>query len=116
MAQNEQPDPPPKKKRLPTASAPWLPVPYELADATALQALQEGRADPVQQRRALEWIIRQCAGTYDLAFRPGGMEGSRDTDFALGRQFVGQQIVKLLHLAVGALRHARHADPPEPLT
>jgi hypothetical protein len=76
-------------------------VPYELADASALQALQTGTADAGQQRRALDWIINHAAATYDLAYRP---ESARDTDFMLGRVFVGQQIVKMLKLAVGSLR------------
>lgn len=83
--------------------APWSPVDYEAADASAIQALIRGEADEYQQKRALKWIIEQAAGTYDLAFRPGGEEGRRDTDFALGRSFVGQQIVKLSRLNVAAL-------------
>lgn len=113
MTQEQPEAPKTRRKPVAAASAPWLPPAYELADATALQALQRGVADPDQQRRALDWIIKQAAGTYDLAYRPGGVDGSRDTDFALGRQFVGQQVVKLLNLAVGALRRGAHSDPPE---
>lgn len=113
----EQPKPP--RAAVPTRSAlaaraPWLPPAYELADVTALQALERGNASPEQQRRALGWVINLAAGTYDLAYRPG-LEGARDTDFALGRQFVGQQIVKLLNLLPSALpRREPQADPPEP--
>jgi len=107
---NEQPDAPRRKKPL-ADSAAWLPVPYELADASALQALQTGTADAGQQRRALDWIINQAAATYEMPYRP---ESARDTDFMLGRVFVGQQIVKMLKLAVGAMRRREpNADAGE---
>lgn len=83
--------------------APWKPPSFEPADAAAIQALAKGSASADQQRRALDWIIHQAAGTYDLAYRPGGEEGARDTTLALGRQFVGQQIVKLLNIKIGLL-------------
>ena len=112
---SEQPEAPRQRRKAPaTGSAPWLPVEYELADATALQALQTGTASPDQQKRALDWIIRKAAATYDFPFRPG--DNDRDTNIALGRQFVGQQIVKLLVLAVGALRRGPLSDPHDPTT
>lgn len=77
---------------------PKLPPPYDGADIAALKALREGRADPHQQTLALEWIVHALCGTYDMPFRPGGEDGRRDTDFACGKQFVGQQIVKLINL------------------
>lgn len=83
--------------------APWKPPAYEDADAAALQALGRGNATPDQQKRALDWIVTRAAATYDLPYRPGGAEGARDTDFALGRMFVGQQIVKLLKVKIGLL-------------
>ena len=95
--------------------APWLPAAYELADVTAVQAVLAGTANPEQQRRAMRWVSEQAAGTYDMAYRPGAEDGRRDTDFALGRAFVGQQIVKLSKLNPGRLpRTEPRADPPEP--
>lgn len=82
------------------AIGPFIPVPYELADATALQALQRGDAEPFQQQRALKWLIEQAAGTYEFQYYPS----DRDTSFALGRAFVGQQVVKLLRLNTSQLR------------
>jgi hypothetical protein len=84
--------------------APWKPVAYELADADALQALMRGDADAHKQRRALNFIIEKIAGTYDEPYRPGAEEGNRDTTFALGRAYVGRQIVKLLKMNLSALR------------
>lgn len=85
-------------------NSPWLPPHYELADAGAIQALHRGEATPEQQQRALKWIIEHACKTYDMPYRPGGDDGRRDTDFALGRQFVGQQIVKLLKLNLAMMR------------
>lgn len=91
----------PKPKASKQVLATHLP-PAELADAASLRALANGVADSHQQQRALKWIIEQAAGTYAFNFYPS----ERDTAFALGRAFVGQQIVGLLKLNVGALRRA----------
>lgn len=81
--------------------APWKPPGAEPADTAALQALARGTATSDQQKRALDWIVLQACGTYDLAYRPGDTD--RDTNIALGRQFVGQQIVKQLKLKIGLI-------------
>lgn len=95
------------------AHAPWKPHPYQLADATAFQALATGNADADQQRRALAWLVA-CAGTYDMNYRPGP-GGDRDSAFAEGKRHVGLQVVKLTRLNVGALRRTEPLDdPPEP--
>lgn len=92
--------------------APWLPVPYDLAHVSSLQALERGEASPDQQRRALAWLINNACATYDLSYRPG-LEGERDTSFAEGRRFVGLQIVKMLRLNLAKLRREPNADAPE---
>jgi hypothetical protein len=107
----EQP-PIPKPRRIAASNAAWLPAPYELADITAVQAVHRGDASPDQQRRALAWIINQACGTYDFSYRPGADD--RETNLALGRQFVGQQLVKLLYLNASALQRSEpNADPPK---
>lgn len=78
----------------------WLPPDWELADATAMQALHAGSADADQQKRAFDWIINKAAGTYDVSYRPD----SDQTSFAEGRRFVGLQIVKLVKINVSAMR------------
>lgn len=83
---------------------PWSPVPYESADAFAIQALLRGEAEPHQQQRALKWIVETACSTYDQSFYPGGEEGRRNSDFAEGRRFVGNQIVKMTRLNVSAIR------------
>ena len=72
--------------------------PHGVADVVAIKALYDGKATPHQQQRALAYIIEVAAGTNDLAYRPGGEDGRRDTDFALGKQSVGRTIIKLIKL------------------
>lgn len=84
--------------------APWMPVDHDIADAAAIQAMIEGRATEAQQRRGMKWIIEVASGLYDQSYWPGADEGRRNTDFAEGRRFVGNSIVKLSRLNIGALR------------
>jgi len=88
---------PPRK-----GSDPWLPVAYDKADAAAIQALRRGEATAGQQLRAIEFIVEVICARNDMSFRPGP-EGDRDTAFAEGRRFVGNQIVKLAKLPLGKL-------------
>lgn len=88
-------------KRSPKSLA-FYPPEYEEADVAAVQALHAGSATPDQQKRALKWIIEGAAATYDFPFRPGSDD--RETNIALGRQFVGQQIVKLLKINLSIMR------------
>lgn len=84
--------------------APWRPPSYEPEDVVAIQALAKGTANLEQQRRALAWIIERAAGAYEMSYRPGGEDGARDTTFAEGRRFVGNQLVKMIKLKVGQLK------------
>ncbi len=97
------------------AAAPWKPAPYEIADATAIQAVARGEASAEQQRRALDWIIYGACRLRDEPYRPGGPEGERDTAFALGQANVGRQIAKLMTLPLAAMRRSvPQGDPIEP--
>ncbi len=86
----------------------WTPVDYDHGTVTALQALARGEAQAHEQTKALDWIIKNCAGTYELSFRSDADGGDRETAFSEGRRFVGMQIVKIVNLApqvVAALRN-----------
>lgn len=82
------------------AQGPHIPPPYELADISAVQALARGDATPEQQQRVLKWVIERAAGAYEFNYYPT----DRDTAFALGRSFVGQQLVKLTNLSVADIK------------
>ena len=86
------------KKKL--SESPAVPAEYALADATAIQAMASGVADADQQVRALKWIVEQAAGAYEFHYY--GSE--RDTAFALGKAFVGQQVAKMTRLNLSTLR------------
>lgn len=75
----------------------WHPADYEVADIRAIQALTAGTATADQQKRALDWIVTKAAATYDNGFVADDPHG-RVAAFVDGRQFVGQQIVKLMKL------------------
>lgn len=108
---SEQPKRPPKPTQSALADhAPWKPSEWEPEDAGALQALMRGDAADHQQKRALQFIIERLCGTYEPAFRPAD-DGRRDTDFALGKAYVGQQIVKLLKVNLSRLR-GRPSEQP----
>jgi hypothetical protein len=65
---------------------------WDNAIVSAIKNLGEGKARPDQQITAMNFIIEVLAGTYDLSFRPEDKGGSRETDFAEGRRFVGLQL------------------------
>lgn len=78
------------------SASPLLPAPYDPADVYAWKALQAGNASPGQQQRAVKHLVEVVARTYDTTFY-AGPDGARLSDFAAGRRFVGQQIVKFLN-------------------
>lgn len=82
---------------------PTFPAPWELHEAHAIQALAAGKASEEQQRAAFRWIVEEVCGTYDLSYRRGP-DGDRDTVFAEGKRFVGQQVVKLTKINLQLLR------------
>lgn len=59
-----------------------------------IQSLNRGDATPEMQREALAYIINVASATYDMPYRPG-TDGQRDTDFACGKAFVGQTLVRM---------------------
>ena len=64
----------------------------------AIQACARGEALPHQQREAIDFI-RKIAYNGGAIYFPGE-EGRRDTDFALGRAWVGQQLTSIINLKV----------------
>lgn len=86
----------------PAQTAPKKPPPYfrcdwEIADASALQALAAGTADATQQKRALDFVIKRVSGYYDLSYQPGMPDAMA---FMEGRRFTGAKIVELLSISI----------------
>jgi len=73
---------------------PIEPPDHKIADVVAIQDVMDGKANEQQQVRAMKYIIEVLCGTYDFAFRPD----QRLTDVALGKQFVGKQLVTMIKL------------------
>jgi hypothetical protein len=98
-----------KPVKLP-AVEPWKPTEWEPADVAAIQALVRGDASPEQQRRAVDYIINDIAGTYDMSYRP---DSERDSVFAEGKRYVGLQLVKAVNLNLARIRQAKSKTPQE---
>lgn len=92
------------------ALGPLCPPEYGLLDAQAIQALMRGDATPDQQQRALHWIVEVAGMAYDETFYPGGEEGRRNSDFAAGRRFVGNQVVKLTKINLSSIKRSSEND------
>jgi len=108
---NEQPDQP--KRKAPRAESRLARDAnnYELADASAIKALHAGTADAYQQKRALNWILNTACAVGDWPYVVGDPD---QTHIHLGRQFVAQQIVKLLQANLASVRRKEpNADKPE---
>ena len=112
MAEKEQPTRP-RQRKIGASLIEQAANNWDLADASAIQALTTGTASADQQKRALNWILRQACMLPEWAYQPGAND--RDTNIALGRQFVGHQIVKLQHVDMQkARRDEPNADQHEP--
>lgn len=84
---------------------------YELADASALKAVFAGTADPEQQKRAINWILKVPCSLGDWPYVVGDAD---QTHVHLGRQFVGHQIMKLIQAPLGEMRRREpNADAHE---
>lgn len=75
---------------------PWEPPDYDDQVVYAVRALYEGKANDGQQKLAWDWLM-YVTGESDWPFRPGGGEA---TNVAMGKQFVGKQLRKMLHPSV----------------
>ena len=76
--------------------APWKPTPASIAEHMAVKALMAGTANAEQQKMAITWIMEKACMLKEQHFYPGGDEGRRNTDMALGRAYVGRQIARLI--------------------
>lgn len=77
---------------------------FSRAECMALKALWAGNASESQQLLAVKWIIESAARAHEMDWYPGGHEGDRDSCFASGRRFVGQQIIGAIKFDVSILK------------
>lgn len=75
-------------------------APFATADAVAIQAMAKGEANSDQQKRVLKWILESACALPIWAFR----DQQRETDIALGRHHVGQQIVGLMKVNISRMK------------
>ncbi len=87
---------------------PWMPPDYDERVVHAVRALAEGKATAHHQDIVWRWL-RYVTDIDGMSFRPGGRKGSRDTDFAEGKRFVGHHLMKLLHPEL-SIEDVRQAD------
>lgn len=110
--QGQRPKPPRKDPRLAALEhAPWMPTDWVAADALAMKRLAAGQANGVEQKRALDWILK-VAGYTNEAFFPGA-DGARATDYALGKAHVGRAVVKLINIDLSRLKGRENAELSE---
>ena len=103
---------PPRKPRTLVPAAQQIgsqPAPFTSGDAAALQALAAGTANDGQQKQALKWILE---GACQLPVWTYGKD-ERETNVALGRQYVGQQIMGVLKVNLSALRKREQQEEKE---
>jgi hypothetical protein len=82
-------------------SAPWSPPKTTLAQTMAAKAVSAGNANPEQQKRFMEWLIREVCRYSDIEFRPG-TDGDRAAAFAGGKRFVAAMVVKEIEIQLPA--------------
>lgn len=85
----------------------WHPADYNAYDIESVMAVAKGDGNPDQQKRAMDWIIREVCGTYELSFRSDSDGGERETAFAEGKRFAGMQIVKAVNMPPKLLAEIR---------
>ncbi len=108
---NEQPDQPRTKAPRAESRLAHDLNDWELADASALKAMHAGTADAHQQKRALDWILKSACGLPDWPYVVGDPD---QTHIHLGRQYVGQLIMKLIQANLANVRRKEpNADRSE---
>ena len=96
------------KKRFAGKSVQVTPAPFNALIVASLHAMMDGTATPHQQRMLIEWIINKAARANGMHYA----DNVRDSDFSMGRAFVGQQMLELLRIPM--INLPPDPTPPEP--
>lgn len=75
-------------KRVPPLAFPDI----EVSDAAAIKAINSGTATPEQQKRSLDWIMKNACAIGGISFDPDAMIMA----FKEGKEFVGKNILFVL--------------------
>lgn len=84
---------------------PKEPAPFDETIANAIQKMIDGTASGHLQKIGMAWIINQASNAHGVHL----YDTDRDTAIALGRAFVGQQI-----LGIAKIQLINFAAPPQP--
>jgi hypothetical protein len=76
-------------------------LPKEEADIYAIRAVAQGVANDIQQKRAIECIINEIAGTYDMTFDE---TNGKLQDFREGTRHVGRVIVNTINVSMDVIK------------
>lgn len=82
----------------------FAPVAYDDQDIEAMRAFRAGQASQEQQQRV--WQFIEFASYLGLNTYVDG-QSQRDSDFLSGRQYVGQMMHRLVHVAIRDQRGLR---------
>lgn len=74
----------------------------DLPDIAAVKAINRGDADPDQQKRAFDWIIKQLCAVQATTFQP---DNPHATAFAEGRRYVGLKLALAVQLSLRDLQY-----------
>jgi len=76
------------------------PALFGYTEAAAIQALYNGKANEEQQKICLRWILESACALPVWPYK----ESQRETDIALGRHFVGHQIMGAVKVSLSKLQ------------
>lgn len=80
------------------ANAPYQPVSLTQEIAWAIKGVATGTADAGQQSIFMKWLVWDCAKTYEMSFRAEGPHPQKDQDFAEGKRFVGNSLIRVINM------------------
>jgi hypothetical protein len=94
-----------QEPKIPVKARPYMPWECKKPIVVAIQAVAAGIASPDQQKLFMRWLIEVGCGTYNLPYFP---DNERDSVFATGKAFVGQQLVRQIKLKVGQIKEKKN--------
>ena len=94
-------------------NAPYAPARLWSDIVYAVKALGAGEATKEQQGLLLQWVIIDVCKKDDMSYRPGGLEGDRDSAMAEGKRYVALQFLRALNMPLDKVAEMRAAENPD---